>query len=65
MLSTAGGRTRVVATETPGMLAEVDRVGLAAIATHMLADVQDLVIPHLSTPTGGTTTGRMVVQPTG
>ncbi|WP_346276976.1 hypothetical protein [Pseudonocardia sp.] len=54
-----------MATETPGMLAEVDRVGLAAIATHMLADVQDLVIPHLSTPTGGTTTGRMVVQPTG
>jgi hypothetical protein len=49
-LSNPGGGRRVVATETPGVPTEVDRAGLAAAATHMLTDLQDLVVTHLRTP---------------
>jgi hypothetical protein len=50
LLSTSEDRPRVIATETPGVPADVDRAGLVAVAAHMLADVQDLVVTHLRAP---------------
>ncbi|WP_433277056.1 hypothetical protein ACQPZA_36420 [Pseudonocardia xinjiangensis] len=59
VLSTSQDRHRVVATETLGVPPDVDRAGLAVVATHMLADVQDLVVPHLRAPWPVTGTGRV------
>ncbi|WP_433557327.1 hypothetical protein ACQPWY_36890 [Pseudonocardia xinjiangensis] len=59
VLSTPKDRPRVVATETPGVPADVDRTGLVAVAAHMLADVQDLVVTHLRAPWPVTGNGQV------
>jgi hypothetical protein len=58
VLSTTDGRPVVVATETPGVPAEVERSDLAAVTAGILADVQDLVVTHLREPWPSTAAGR-------
>jgi hypothetical protein len=50
LLSMTGGRPRVVATETPGLPADLERDGVAIAAGGVLADIQDLVVTHLHRP---------------